>query len=159
MVRDMVRTMVRPAPSDWSSMDSVGNLIAESLDGLPFYLGNFGAALLLLTVAMGIYSWLGGAREIARARQSHLTAAASYAGALLGLALALASVVAGSASLLDLLSWSTVVLAVQLAAMLVLRQMLIGARAGEHPARGLAELLHGAVAVAIGLLNAAAVMV
>lgn len=152
----MVRVMVRPTPSDLAGADSVADLIAESLDGLPFYLGNFGTALLLLTVALGIYSWLGGAREVARARQGHVTAAASYAGALLGLALALASVVAGAGSLLDLMLWSTVVLAFQLAAMLFLRRMMITARAGEHSDRNLGELLHGAVAVAVGLLNAAA---
>jgi putative membrane protein len=145
--------MVRPSPTDWS----VADVVADSLGGLPYYLANFGVALLLLTAALAIYAFLTSAREISLARQGQGPAAISYSGVVLGFALPLASVLASAGSLLELLAWSVVALGVQLVIALVLRRVLKVAPPMESADQISGGLLHGALVSAVGLINAAAV--
>lgn len=138
----------------------VSEAVLDAAAGLPFYLVNFSVALLLLTLALAAYALLAGRADLVRARQGDVSSASSIAGVLLGFALPLASVIASAGALLDLLIWAVVALGVQLVAILLLRRVLrLGARV-EAPGsgQGPAGLLHGALAVALGLINAAAVM-
>jgi putative membrane protein len=134
----------------------ISEAVFEAAAGLPFYLANLSVALLLLTLAMALYALLAGRADLVRARQGEVASAVSIVGVLIGFALPLASVTANAGALLDLLLWGVVALGVQLVAVLMLRCALRGGAGGEG-STSTPSVLHGALAVAVGLINAAAV--
>lgn len=135
----------------------VSEAVLDAAAGLPYYLANVAVALLLLTMALAAYALLAGRADLVRARRGEVPAAVSISGVVLGFAAPLASVVAAAGSLLDLLLWAGVALGVQLVAVLLLRRALRGAATTEGPAQD-GGILHGALAIALGLINAAAVV-
>jgi putative membrane protein len=131
--------------------------LADSLAGLPFYASYFGIALLLLTLALAAYGAVTPYRDLRRAGEGNLAAAACLAGVVLGFALPLARVIAQSASLLDLLLWAGVALGVQLVAFVALRTMASTLNRNVAAGQLASGLLLAAVAVALGLINAASI--
>lgn len=87
-----------------------------SLHNLPYFLSYFGAALVFLAVFLAIYTRITRHDEWALLHQGNTAAAISLAGAALGFALPLASVIAHAASFLDLLVWAVMAMVVQLLA-------------------------------------------
>lgn len=131
--------------------------LADSLAGLPFYASYFGIALLLLTLALAAYGAVTPYRDLRRAGEGNLAAAACLAAVVLGFALPLARVIAQSASLLDLLLWAGVALGVQLVAFVALRTMASTLNRNVAAGQLASGLLLAAVAVALGLINAASI--
>lgn len=126
-----------------------------SLATLPAFLGYFACALGLLAVFLGAYTALTPLHEWALIRAGNTAAAVALAGATLGFCLPLASAVAHSVGLGDMLVWAAVAGAVQVGVMLALR---LGLRtlwaAIEHGEMAPAVTL-AAGSAAVGLLNAA----
>ncbi|MEF9943409.1 MAG: DUF350 domain-containing protein [Burkholderiaceae bacterium] len=128
----------------------------DSLAGLPAFALYFGLALVLLAAFLTIYVRLTPYREIELIRGGNVAAAASLGGALIGFALPLASSIANSVSLVDMLIWAVVALAVQLLAYLAARLLVPAIAANVSDGQLASGIFLGAVAVALGILNAAA---
>ena len=130
----------------------------EYLSGLPAFAAYFGLALLLLAVFVFVYVRVTPYREIQLIRDDNAAAAASLGGALIGFALPVASAIENSVSILDMLMWAAVALIVQVIAY-VLARLLVPALGRNIEQGQLASgVLLGAIAIAIGLLNAASMV-
>jgi putative membrane protein len=127
----------------------------DYLSGLPAFAAYFGLALLLFLGFIAIYVRITPYPEIRLIREGNTAAAASLGGALIGFALPLASAVENSVSLLDMLIWAAVALIVQLIAFGVARLMVRDVTRQIQEGKVSAGVFVGALAVAIGLLNAA----
>lgn len=128
----------------------------DSLAGLPAFALYFGLALVLLAAFLAIYVRLTPYREIELIRGGNVAAAASLGGALIGFALPLASSIANSVSLVDMVIWAVVALAVQLFAYVAARLLVPAIAANVRDGQLASGVFLGAVAVALGILNAAA---
>ena len=133
----------------------MSTLAVESLAALPYFVAYFGISLLLLTLCLGAYVLITPYPEIRLIREGNAAAATSLGGALIGFALPLASVVINSISLLDTLLWSLVALIVQLIAFAVVRLMVPGIGKNVREGQVSSGIFLGAVAIALGILNAA----
>ena len=127
----------------------------SSLAGLPAFLAYFALAVALVLVFIRIYTWVTPQDELALIRANNSAAALAFGGALIGFAWPLASAITHSLSLLDCAIWGAVALVVQVLTFVVLRFSL--KQLPERIAQG--ELAAGAfsaaVAIAVGMLNAA----
>lgn len=130
----------------------------EYLSGLPAFAAYFGLALLLLAVFLLIYIRFTPYHEIDLIKAGNSAAAASLGGAILGFALPVASAVEHSVSLLDMFLWAAVALGVQLLAYVLARLLVPTLAKNIHEGQMASGVFLGAVAVAIGLLNAAAMV-
>lgn len=131
------------------------NTAFETLAGLPYFAAFFGMSLLLLTICLALYVLITPYPEIKLIREGNAAAAASLGGAIVGFALPLASVVVNSVSLLDMLLWSAVALLVQLIAFAGVRLMVPAIGRYVREGQVSSGIFLGAVAIALGLLNAA----
>lgn len=95
-------------------------------------------------------------RERELLAQGNLAAAVSLSGVTLGFALPVASALAHSVSLPDLSIWSGIAGLVQLAGYFAFRVMFPAMRAQVEAGTLALPLLHAVMAIALGLLNAAA---
>ena len=123
---------------------------------LPAFLTWFPIGVALLAAFAAIYLRVTPWAELRLIRAGNAAAAASFAGALLGYALVLASVLAHAVSRGDLLVWGLIGLIVQVLAFFVGR-LLMGAdlRARMEAGQVSAGLTLGVVSLAAGILNAA----
>lgn len=125
------------------------------LAGLPLFLADFGIGVVLLMIFSFVYTMITPYGELTLIRRGNVAAAVSYAGALLGYTLPLAVAVLRSASLLELMAWGGVALTIQL--------LVLGTIRLAHPElfkdikkqKISAALLHAAISVGAGILNAA----
>nr|WP_283256055.1 DUF350 domain-containing protein [Dyella humicola] len=126
------------------------------LSTLPAFAAYFGFGVSFLAIFCTVHIWLTPQRELELIRHGNQAAAISLAGALLGFVAPLASAIAHSVSLPDLAVWGMVSLVVQWLAHVAMR-LLIHDLAGqiESDNRAVAVLAAG-VAVAVGVVNAAA---
>lgn len=128
----------------------------ESLSSLPVSIAYFGTSLLLYTVSLAIHVGIAPYPELRLVREGNAAAAAGLAGAMVGIALPLASVVLYSESMTDLLLGSATALGAQLIVFAVLRRMISDLNRGVATGQVASGILLGALALAIGMLNAAA---
>ncbi len=127
----------------------------SSLAGIPAFLAYFAVAALLLLAFIRIYTWVTPQDELGLIRANNSAAALAFGGALVGFALPLSSAITNSLSLLDCVVWGAVALIVQVLTFVVLRAGL--KQLPERITRGevAAGTFSGAVAIAVGMLNAA----
>lgn len=137
---------------------SLAAAIVDSIADLPVAVAYFGVALLLYAGALALHGAVSPQRDFRLLRSGNTAAAVGLAGAMIGLALPLASVLAMSGSLLDLVIWSVVALLLQLLALSVLRRMVPAVGASLERGEVASGLFIGALAVAVGILNAAALL-
>lgn len=128
---------------------------ANYLETLPIFLVFFGVALMLLAVFTAIYVWITPHKEFTLIRAGNSAAATSFAGAVIGFVIPLASVIAHSLNIVDMLVWGAIAMVAQIAvfalARLLMPELLKSIEAGQiAPAATLA-----AFSLAIGILNAA----
>jgi putative membrane protein len=125
------------------------------LSTLPQFLTSFVASMATLAFAIAIYVLITPIREFSLIATGNAAAAISFAGAVLGLVIPIASVVAHSRDLVDLLVWSLVALVVQLAIHLALergwRDVTAQIEKGSHAH----AIVLAVAAIAVGVLNAA----
>lgn len=127
----------------------------ESLAGLPAFAAYFAVALLLLGAFLAVYLWMTPFPEIKLIREGNAAASASLGGAMLGFVLPLASAIENSASLIDMLIWALIALLVQLLAYFLVHRMLPHLPQDVADGKVASGVFLAAVAVSLGLLNAA----
>ena len=127
-----------------------------SLAALPAFLAHFIAGLALLGAAFLVFTRLTPHDELALVRAGNLPAAVALGGAVVGAALAVASAVSHSAGLLDAVVWAVVALLAQLASFFGTAWLLPGWRAAIERGELATGVMKAAVAIAVGLVNAAA---
>jgi len=125
------------------------------LETLPSFLVFFGIALMLLAVFTAIYVWVTPHKEFTLIRAGNAAAATSFAGAVIGFVIPLASVIANSLNIIDMFVWGAIAMVAQIAVFALARwlmpDLLKAIEAGQiAPAATLA-----AFSLAIGILNAA----
>lgn len=125
------------------------------LTGLPLFAAYFGLGLLLLGAFVFIYVRLTPYREIALIRAGNGAAAASLGGAVIGFVLPVASSIENSVSLLDMVIWAVISLVVQLLAFVIVRALIPPISKNVEEGQMASGIFLGAVAIALGLLNAA----
>ena len=129
--------------------------IMMSLQTIGAFLLYFGAALVALAIFVVLYMAVTSHHEASLIRQGNTAAAISFAGALLGFTLPLASAVIHSVSLLDMLVWSAIAIAVQLVVFLVVDFLLRSVSRHIEEGNVAAGITLGAAALAIGINTAA----
>ena len=129
--------------------------VFDSFAGFDDFLVYLAVALVLLAVFVAIYIRVTPYREIALIREGNMAAAYSLSGSILGFVIPLTSAIQHSVSLVDMAIWGLIALAVQVAAFIVAR-LIFPSIATDIPAgkQALGFVL-GALALAVGLLNAA----
>jgi putative membrane protein len=132
-----------------------------SLATLPAFLGHFALAILLLAGGVWLHTRLTPIDEWALVRQGNTGAAIALAGVVLGFALPVGSAISHSAGILDALVWGVVALAAQQGAFLVCTRWLLPDWRAAMIERGevAGAVLKGAAAAAVGMLNAACLVV
>jgi putative membrane protein len=125
------------------------------LTGLPLFAAYFGLGLLLLGVFVVIYIRITPYHEVSLIRAGNAAAAASLGGAVIGFVLPIASSIENSVSLLDMLVWAVVSLVVQLVAFFIARAIVPTISRNVEQGQLASGIFLGAVAIALGLLNAA----
>jgi putative membrane protein len=129
--------------------------VAESLADLPYFIAIFGIVLLLLALGLAAYVALAARRDMRLMAEGNVAVAAGMTGAFVGFALPLASAVSRSEALLDLLAWGGVGLLAQLLVVTILRLMLSPVVGRMREGQVASGVLLGAIAVSVGILNAA----
>ncbi|UPY34927.1 DUF350 domain-containing protein [Sediminicoccus sp. KRV36] len=134
--------------------------MTQYLATLPAFLTWFPISALLLAAFGALYLRVTPWHELRLIRAGNAAAAASFAGALLGYALVLASVLAHAVSRGDLLVWGLIGLVVQVLAFFVAR-LLLGADLTRRMEEGqvASGLFLGVISFAAGMLNAATMIV
>ena len=98
--------------------------VSHLLSALPNFFAYLGAALALTVAFSLIYTLVTPHSEWKLLRNGNLSAAVAFGGALIGFVIPLASAIAHSVSLLDMVVWGAVALVVQLVAFFVARLLL-----------------------------------
>ncbi len=130
-------------------------IIGASLNGLPWFLAYMATAVVLTLIYLVIYMWVTPHQEIKLIRENNMAAALACAGSLMGFCLPLASAIAQSAALVDVVVWGVVALVVQIAIFFLVR--LPVPKISERIEKGetASGLWLGAASLAGGILNAA----
>ena len=131
------------------------DIVSQSLSGLPSFLLYFGLALALLVAFLAIYGWVTPYDERALIREGNVAAAISLAGATLGFVLPLASAIAHSVGVIDMVAWGVVALVVQIAVYFAVSRAVPHFGEAIRAGKTAAAALLATLAVAVGLLNAA----
>ena len=125
------------------------------LTTFPAFLGYFVCAIALLVVFILIYSWITPYHEMRMIREGNAAASVSLGGAILGFVIPLASVIAHSFNVVDMVVWGIVALLVQIAAHLVSRLTVPSYRDDMAAARMSVASWKATISLSVGILNAA----
>lgn len=135
------------------------NSVHSALAGSGAFVLTFAVSLVLLAVFAAVYSVITSHQEMSLIRAGNKTAALSFGGALVGFVIPIGKAVAQSVSVIDLVVWSALAFVAQLvaygAALLIVPQLRTSIER-DHVASG---ILLAALAIAIGVLNAAAMTI
>jgi len=127
----------------------------QSIAGFPLFLLYFATAVALLVLFTAIYVQVMPHREIRLIREGNVAAALSLSGALIGFVLPLASAVAHSVNPVDMVIWGVVALAIQLAVYAAVARLVPHFREAIVEGRVAVAALLAALAISVGILNAA----
>jgi putative membrane protein len=125
------------------------------LTNLPSFALYFVLALALFGAFIALYLHLTPYPELKLIREGNLSAALALLGSMFGFALPLASAIAHSVSLLDMVVWGVVALVVQALVYLLVSRLLPELRDGIHADQTAHGLFLGGSALCVGLINAA----
>jgi len=127
----------------------------QSIAGLPNFLLYFALALVLLTIFVAIYVRVTSYREFVLIRSGNVAAAISLSGALIGFVLPLASAIAHSVNPVDMVAWGAIALVVQLVVYAAVSRLVPHFREAIEADRAAPATLLAALAISVGILNAA----
>jgi putative membrane protein len=130
--------------------------LPQVLAGLPAFLLYFALGLLLLAAFLAIYIAVTPYKEIALIREGNAAAAISLGGAIVGYVLPLSRAIAQSVSVVDMLAWGGVALVAQVVVYFVVARAVPRFPEAIRAGRVSAATFLAALAIAVGLLNAAA---
>jgi len=129
--------------------------IMTSSSAVAGFISYFVTAVLLLFLFSKIYEKVTPYREFSLISNGNTAAACSFGGALLGFAIPLASAIAHSGGLLDMILWAMIALIVQLLTFFTVRMAFPGIVA-DIPANQVSKgIFLGIVSLVVGILNAA----
>jgi putative membrane protein len=129
--------------------------VATSLSTFPNFAVYFVTAAVLTAVFLTLYASLTPQREIRLIRDGNVAAAVALIGGLLGFVIPLASVIAHSAGLIDVITWGVIALAVQIGGFIAARMVL------PHLPQAIADgnvsdaIFLGGLSLSLGILDAA----
>lgn len=129
--------------------------IQESLSGLGPFLSYFAGGMVLMVVFSVIYLYVTPYHEIRLIREGKTAPAISFCGAVFGFLCPLISAIAHSVSLLDMIVWSFVAMAVQIAVFITVRLMLKPVIDDIVDDKIGAAVFIAMISVTAGLINAA----
>jgi putative membrane protein len=132
------------------------DLVMQSLQGLSAFLVYFGLGLAFLAVFVVVYVGVTPYHELALIREGNPAAAISLAGATLGFVLPLASAIAHSVGIVDMVVWGVVAMVAQIVVYFMVSRLVPRFADAIRAGRSSAATLLAAIAIAVGLLNAAA---
>ena len=135
-------------------MDS--SLLSASAAGIIAHLAYFGTAILTVIAFIAVYVTVTPHHEFRLIRQGNTAAAISLGGAILGYTIPLAKAVSQSWSIAEMLLWGAVALVAQLVAYGITRAVLPQLSSHVDEGKTASGIFLAAIAIAIGLLNAAA---
>ncbi len=126
-----------------------------SLTELPWFFAHMGTAIALTVVYIVIYMWVTPHAEITLIRENNMAASLAIGGGLLGVCLPLASAIANSGALGDVVVWGIVALFVQIVLFYIVRLPI--PKISERIEKGemASGLWLGGASLAGGVLNAA----
>jgi putative membrane protein len=127
----------------------------QSIAGLPNFLLYFALALVLMAVFVAIYVRVTPYRELVLIREGNIAAAISLSGALIGFVLPLGSAIAHSVNPVDMVAWGAIALVVQLVVYAAASRLVPHFRQAIEAGRAAAATLLAALAISVGILNAA----
>jgi putative membrane protein len=127
----------------------------QSIAGLPNFLLYFALALVLLAIFAAIYVRVTSYRELELIRGGNVAAAISLSGALIGFVLPLASAIAHSVNPVDMVAWGAIALVVQLVVYAAVSWLVPHFRQAIEAGHTAPATLLAALAVSVGILNAA----
>ena len=130
--------------------------LMASLAGFDDFLVYLGIASVLLAVFIAIYLRITPYREIKLIREGNIAAAFSLSGTIIGMVLPLASALEFSVGLIDLAVWATIALVVQILVFIIARMALPNIVNDIPEGKQASGIFLGAISIAAGLLNAAA---
>jgi putative membrane protein len=130
--------------------------LPQVLAGLPAFLLYFALGLLLLAAFLAVYIAVTPYKEIALIREGNAAAAISLGGAVIGYVLPLSRAIAQSVSVVDMLAWGAVALIAQVVVYFVVTRAVPHFPDAIRAGRVSAATFLAALAIAVGLLNAAA---
>jgi len=130
----------------------------EYVATLPDFLAYLALSIVLLVAFVTAYVLVTPQHELPLIRKGNVSASIVFGGTLLGFALPLASAVAHSVSLVDLLLWGAIAGIVQGIASLLLRMVIRDLRAHIEGDRVSVAITMASLKLAMGLLNAAAIV-
>jgi len=130
--------------------------LPQMLAGLPAFLLYFALGLVLLGAFLAIYLAVTPYKEIALIREGNAAAAISLGGATLGYVLPLARAIAQSVSVLDMLVWGVIALLVQVVVYFAVAKAVPHFPEAIKAGRISGATFLAALAIAVGMLNAAA---
>ena len=128
----------------------------EYLASVPSFLIYLATSGALLIAFMALYTLATPQQDMALIRKGNICASLVFSGTLLGFALPIASAVAHSVNLTDLVLWSIVACVVQAVVSLVLRFLIHDLRAHVEADRLSVGIMMASMKIAAGVLNAAA---
>jgi putative membrane protein len=129
--------------------------LAASLSTFPSFLAYFVGGAILMAGFTLLYVNLTSYREFALIREGNIAAAIALTGALLGFVIPLASVIAHSAHLVDLVVWGIIALVVQLLGFIVARLVFPGLPAAIVKGEISEAVFLAGLSLALGILDAA----
>jgi len=132
--------------------------VLDYLSTLPNFLLYLGISIALLAVFISVYVLVTPQHELPLIRKGNVSASVVFSATLLGFTLPLASAVAHSVNALDLLLWGAIAGVVQSVASLLLRLVIRDLRAHIEADRVSVAITMAALKIAMGLLNAAAMV-
>lgn len=149
------RFRLAPSTSPNPPSNAMSSTVPESLADLPYFVASFGIVLMLLALGLAAFVALAARRDMRLVAEGNVAAAAGMTGAFIGFALPLASAVTRGETLLDMLAWGGVAMAAQLLVLVGLRLMLSALVRRMRDGQVASGVFLGAVAVSVGILNAA----
>jgi putative membrane protein len=130
--------------------------LPQVLAGLPAFLLYFALGLLMLAAFLAVYVAVTPYKEIALIREGNAAAAISLGGAVIGYVLPLSRAIAQSVSVVDMLAWGAVALVAQVAVYFAVARAVPRFPEAIRAGRVSAATFLAALAIGVGLLNAAA---
>ena len=130
----------------------------DYLSTLPNFLVYLGIGIALLIAFVTAYVLITPQHELPLIRHGNVSAGVVFGGTVLGFSIPLASAIAHSVNAVDLLIWGAIACAVQGIASLLLRALIRDLRAHIEADRVAVAIVMASLKIAMGLLNAAAVV-
>jgi putative membrane protein len=125
------------------------------LTNFPSFLAYFSVAGLLTALFLALYTRITPHREIVLIREGNIAAAIALNGGMLGFMIPLASVIAHSASLVDLVVWGVIAMIVQLGGFLIARLLMPHLPQAVSDGRVSDAAFLAGLSVSLGVLSAA----